>query len=137
MSTPTRNCDECQHFAYYDGPNCVKGHNPRFYKPTIAVDVKSWGFKRKCDGFEPLKQKENMSTSFKSEWLQPGAVVPVDVQTLAAFAEELRRVMQENEELRHGLMRMGVLYTEAANARDALLEQRWESFRKELEEKNT
>jgi hypothetical protein len=41
-----------------------------------------------------------MSTFFKSEWLQPGAVVPVDVQTLAAFAEELRRVNQENEELR-------------------------------------
>ena len=33
-----------------------------------------------------------MSTPFKPEWLQPGAVVPVDVQTLAAFAEELRRL---------------------------------------------
>ena len=63
-----------------------------------------------------------MSTSFKSEWLQPGAVVPVDVQTLAAFAEELRRVMQENEELRQGLARMAALYEKAANDRDALFE---------------
>ena len=30
-----------------------------------------------------------MSTPFKPEWLQPGAVVPVDIPTLAAFAEEL------------------------------------------------
>ena len=73
-----------------------------------------------------------MSTPFKSEWLQPGAVVPVDVQTLAAFAEELRRVNQENEELRHGLVRLGVLYTEAANARDDLLAQRWEAFSQKL-----
>lgn len=137
MSTPTRNCDECQHFAYYDGPNCVKGHNPRFYKPTIAVDVKSWGFKRKCDGFEPLKQKENMSTSFKSEWLQPGAVVPVDVQTLAAFAEELRRVNQENEELRQALARLAALYERAANQRDALVESKFISvIRDKLKEKN-
>ena len=73
-----------------------------------------------------------MSTPFKSEWLQPRAVVPVDVQTLAAFAEELRRVNQENEELRHGLVRLGVLYTEAANARDDLLAQRWEAFSQKL-----
>ena len=33
-----------------------------------------------------------MSTSFKPEWLQPGAVIPVDIPTLAAFAEELRRL---------------------------------------------
>jgi hypothetical protein len=46
------------------------------------------------------ERRKEMSTFFKSEWLQPGAVVPVDVQTLAAFAEELRRVNQENEELR-------------------------------------
>ena len=82
-----------------------------------------------------------MSTPFKSEWLQPGAVVPVDVPTFAAFAEELRRVNQENEELRHGLFRMSVLYTEAANARDDLLAQRWEAFsqslRDKLKEKNT
>ena len=73
-----------------------------------------------------------MNTPFKSEWLQPGAAVPVDVQTLAAFAEELRRVNQENEELRHGLVRLGVLYTEAANARDDLLAQRWEAFSQKL-----
>lgn len=82
-----------------------------------------------------------MSTPFKSEWLQPGAVVPVDVPTLAAFAEELRRVNLENEELRHGLIRMGVLYTEAANTRDDLLAQRWEAFSQSLcdkrKEKNT
>lgn len=76
-----------------------------------------------------------MSTPFKSEWLQPGAAVPVDVPTLAAFAEELRRVNQENEELRHGLLRMGVLYTEAANARDDLLAQRWEAFSQSLSDK--
>ena len=64
----------------------------------------------------------SMSTPFKPEWLQPGAVVPVDVQTLAAFAEELRRVMQENEELRQGLARMAALYEKAANDRDALFE---------------
>ena len=40
-----------------------------------------------------------MSTPFKSEWLQPGAVIPVDIPTLAAFAEELRRVMQEKCEV--------------------------------------
>lgn len=33
-----------------------------------------------------------MSTPFNSEWLQPGAVIPVDIPTLAAFAEELRRL---------------------------------------------
>ena len=63
-----------------------------------------------------------MSTPFKPEWLQPGAVVPDDVQTLAAFAEELRQVMQENEELRQGLVRMAALYEKAANDRDALFE---------------
>ena len=41
-----------------------------------------------------------MSTLFKPEWLQPGAVIPVDISTVAAFADELRRVMQENEVLR-------------------------------------
>ena len=35
--------------------------------------------------------------TFNSEWLQPGAVVPVDVPTLAAFAEELRRVLAQSE----------------------------------------
>lgn len=63
-----------------------------------------------------------MSTPFKSEWLQPGAVVPVDVQTLAAFAEELLRVMQENEELRTAIARMAALYEKTANDRDALFE---------------
>lgn len=76
-----------------------------------------------------------MSTPFKSEWLQPGAVVPVDIPTLAAFAEELRRVNQENEELRQGLIRMGVLFTKAANARDDLLERRWEAFSQNLRDK--
>ena len=61
-----------------------------------------------------------MSTPFKSEWLQPGAVVPVDVQTLAAFAEELRRVTQENEELRTALGRLAALHERTANDRDAL-----------------
>ena len=63
-----------------------------------------------------------MSTPFKSEWLQPGAAVPVDVQTLAAFAEELRRVMQENEELRTALVRTMNLYNTAAIHRDRLFE---------------
>lgn len=63
-----------------------------------------------------------MSTPFKSEWLQPGAVVPVDAQTLAAFAEELRRVTQENEELRTALGRLAALYEKTANHRDALFE---------------
>ena len=44
-----------------------------------------------------------MSTPFKSEWLQPGAIVQVDIPTLAAFAEELRRVNQENQALRQAL----------------------------------
>lgn len=57
MSTPTRNCDECRHFAYYDGPHCAKDHRPRFYKPTIAVDVTAWGYKRKCADFEELSKK--------------------------------------------------------------------------------
>ena len=63
-----------------------------------------------------------MSTFFKSEWLQPGAVVPVDIPTLAAFAEELRRVNQENEELRQGLARLAALYGKVANHRDELFE---------------
>jgi hypothetical protein len=63
-----------------------------------------------------------MSTPFKSEWLQPGAVVPVDIPTLAAFAEELRRVNQENEELRQGLARLAALYGKVANQRDELFE---------------
>lgn len=63
-----------------------------------------------------------MSTPFKSEWLQPGAVVPVDIPTLAAFAEELRRVNLENEELRQALARMAALYEKAANQRDELFE---------------
>lgn len=61
-----------------------------------------------------------MSTPFKSEWLQPGAVVPVDVQTLAAFADELRRVVRENEELRTALGRLAALHERTANDRDAL-----------------
>ena len=44
-----------------------------------------------------------MSTPFKPEWLQPGAVIPVDIPTLAAFAEELCRVNQENQALRQVL----------------------------------
>ena len=63
-----------------------------------------------------------MSTFFKSEWLQPGAVVPVDIPTLAAFAEELRRVNQENEELRQALARLAALYGKVANQRDELFE---------------
>lgn len=63
-----------------------------------------------------------MSTPFKSEWLQPGSVVPVDIQTLAAFAEELRRVNQENEELRQGLARLAALYGKVATQRDELFE---------------
>lgn len=63
-----------------------------------------------------------MSTPFKSEWLQPGAVVPVDIPTLAAFAEELRRVNLENKELRRALARMAALYEKAANQRDELFE---------------
>ena len=74
-----------------------------------------------------------MSTPFKSEWLQPGAIVPVDIPTLAAFAEELRQVMQENEELRQGLVRMAALYEKAANDRDALFEKLIEQ---KLKEKN-
>ena len=74
-----------------------------------------------------------MSTPFKPEWLQPGAVIPVDIPTLAAFAEELRRVMRENEELRQGLARMAALYEKAANDRDALFEKLIEQ---KLKEKN-
>ena len=78
-----------------------------------------------------------MSTPFKSEWLQPGAAVPVDVQTLAAFAEELRRVNQENEELRQALARLAALYERAANQRDALVESKFISvIRDKLKEKN-
>jgi len=84
---------------------------------------------------KPNQGNRKMSTPFNSEWLQPGAVVPVDVPTLAAFAEELRRVNQENEELRHCLMRIGLLYTGAANARDDLLAQRWEDFSQRLRDK--
>ena len=40
-----------------------------------------------------------MSTPFKPEWLQPGAVIPVDIPTLAAFAEELRRLYEVNQDL--------------------------------------
>ena len=78
-----------------------------------------------------------MNTPFKSEWLQPGAAVPVDVQTLAAFAEELRRVNQENEELRQALARLAALYERAANQRDALVESKFISvIRDKLKEKN-
>ena len=34
-----------------------------------------------------------MSTPFKSEWLQPGAVVPVDVETTAALVAEIHRLI--------------------------------------------
>ena len=63
-----------------------------------------------------------MSTPFNLYWLEMGAAVPVDVQTLAAFAEELRRVNQENEELRQALARMAALYGKVANHRDELFE---------------
>lgn len=63
-----------------------------------------------------------MSTPFKSDWLKPGAVVPVDILTLAAFSEELRRVNRENEELRQALARMAALYGNVADQRDALFE---------------
>ena len=74
-----------------------------------------------------------MSTPFKSEWLQPGAVVPVDVPTFAAFAEELRRVIQENEELRTALVRTMNLYKTTATQRDQLFEKLIEP---KLKEKN-
>ena len=77
-----------------------------------------------------------MSTFFKSEWLQPGAVVPVDIPTLAAFAEELRRVNQENEELRQALARLAALYGKVANQRDELFESQITSvIRDKLKEK--
>lgn len=63
-----------------------------------------------------------MSTPFNPYWLEMGAVVPVDIPTLAAFAEELRRVNQENEELRQGLARLAALYGKVANHRDELFE---------------
>lgn len=75
-----------------------------------------------------------MSTPFKSEWLQPGAVVPVDIPTLAAFAKELRQVNQENEELRQALARMAALYEKAANQRDELF---GSVIRGKIKEKNT
>ena len=77
-----------------------------------------------------------MSTPFNPYWLEMGAVVPVDIPTLAAFAEELRRVMQENEELRQGLARLAVLYEKVANERDELFERQITSaFRDKLKEK--
>ena len=75
-----------------------------------------------------------MSTPFKSEWLQPGAVVPVDIPTLAAFAKELRQVNQENEELRQALARMAALYEKAANQRDELF---GSVIRGKIKDKNT
>lgn len=77
-----------------------------------------------------------MSTPFKSDWLKPGAVVPVDIPTLAAFSEELRRVNRENEELRQALARLAALYEQAANQRDALFESKFTSvIRDKLKEK--
>lgn len=78
-----------------------------------------------------------MSTPFKSEWLQPGAVVPVDIPTLAAFAEELRRVNQENEELRQGLARLAALYGKVANQRDELFERQITSVIRDKQKENT
>jgi hypothetical protein len=74
-----------------------------------------------------------MSTPFKPEWLQPGAVVPADIPTLGAFADELRRVMQENEELRTALVQTMNLYNSTVTHRDKLFEKLIES---KLKEKN-
>lgn len=59
---PTRFCDECE-FQRYDlvevGKDlhepvfkCAKGHKPKFYLPK-RVQVDDFGYKRRCEDFEP------------------------------------------------------------------------------------
>ena len=73
MSTATRQCDECLHFTYPDWPHCDKGHKPRFFSPSIAVDTKSWGYKRKCDDF---KEKVMNVDDLFGEVLYTGQSIP-------------------------------------------------------------
>lgn len=54
MSKKAKQCDECQHFAHYDGPLCAKGHTPRFYLPT-RVMAQGWGHKRRCEDFKEIE----------------------------------------------------------------------------------
>ena len=56
MSKKVKQCDECQHFAYYDGPLCAKGHKPRFYLPT-RVMAQGWGYKRRCEDFKEIERE--------------------------------------------------------------------------------
>lgn len=124
MSTLTRQCDECLHFTYPDWPHCDKGHKPKFFSPTIAVDVKSWGYKRKCDDFkekvmnvddlfgevlytgQPIpeieqRNKETMVAlppagciNFNPDWLKPGALIEVTMDNIRAYHKEVYRLTE-------------------------------------------
>lgn len=52
-----KHCAECQHFAYYVGPLCAKGHKPRFYAPQThhQAMLGLYGYKRRCEDFKETK----------------------------------------------------------------------------------
>ena len=54
---PAKQCIECRFFfddAIDLDPVCAHGHQLRFYVPKNSHD-KDWGWKRRCDEFNPLK----------------------------------------------------------------------------------
>ena len=63
----------------------------------------------------------------KEEWLFPGAVVPVDIETTAALINEIKRLIRmvgdAKLEAQDRIDRLYVMYEQACQQRDALMDQ--------------
>lgn len=55
----TRYCDECANGLYSARLkfSCAKNHKPRFYVPSLDPRDTDWGYKRKCQDFQPKGPK--------------------------------------------------------------------------------
>ncbi len=77
-----------------------------------------------------------MSTPFIHEWLKTGAVVPVDIPTLTAFAAELRRLHEELERESDAIQRLWKERDELRSECQTLVRQNgeWQELNAELVE---
>lgn len=100
-----KDCGRCERFAYYDGPNCAKGHKPRFYEPTIAVDVTDWGYKRICNDY-----KERKVTS-----KHPHAQLRSVMKTAESWSDKAYELEAENAKLKLRLVNLVACGNNLAN----------------------
>jgi len=79
--------------------------------------------------------KPRMSTSFNPYWLEPGAVVPVNIETTAALLGEIKAMLQairdpENHPSQFGTVTLERMEREIAAEREACAEKTGEFARK-------